>query len=179
MKKKDNLKFSILMPVYNGAKVISPTLRSILSQSFDNFELIIVDDCSKDNTERVVRSFKDKRIKFFKNKENLGYPGNLEECKKKARGDIFYLMGQDDILGKDALLNTYNIFEKDENIGAVTRPYFWFDKDINKPVRAKKQLNSKRNEIIEINDDKEKIIKIFSTLDQLSALALRRKLIQG
>ena len=175
MKKKDNLKFSILMPVYNGAKVISPTLRSILSQSFDNFELIIVDDCSKDNTERVVRSFKDKRIKFFKNKENLGYPGNLEECKKKARGDIFYLMGQDDILGKDALLNTYNIFEKDENIGAVTRPYFWFDKDVNTPVRAKKQLNPWSNETVTINDNLRRIVRVFETLDQLSGLALRRK----
>ena len=57
MKKKDNLKFSILMPVYNGAKVISSTLRSILSQSFDNFELIIVDNFSNDNTREIANEY--------------------------------------------------------------------------------------------------------------------------
>ena len=162
------MKFSILMPVYNGSKVISPTLRSILSQSFDNFELIIVDDCSKDDTGKIIRGFKDKRIKFFKNKKNLGYPGNLEKCRKKAKGDVLYLMGQDDILGKEVLLNTYNVFAEDENIGAVTRPYFWFDKDINTPVRAKKQLSSKNNEKVTISDNPQKIIRVFETLDQLS-----------
>ena len=65
--KKNGLKmrFSICMPVYNGAKVISPTIRSILSQSFSNFDLIMVNDCSKDNIEEVVKSFKDKRIKYY------------------------------------------------------------------------------------------------------------------
>ena len=163
------------MPAYNGAKVISPTLRSILDQSFDNFELIIVDDCSKDNIKEVVRSFKDKRIKFFKNKKNLGYPGNLEECRKKATGEIIYLAGQDDILGKGALLNTYRVFKKDKNIGAVTRPYFWFDKNIGTPVRAKKQLNPKKDEIVTISDNPQRIIRVFETLDQLSGLALRRE----
>ncbi len=179
MKKREkfNLKFSILMPVYNGARVIFPTLQNILNQSFNNFELIIVDDCSRDNTEKVVKSFKDKRIKFFKNKKNLGYPGNLEECCKKATGDILYLMGQDDILGKDALLNTYKVFKEDENVGAVTRPYFWFDDKINFPVRAKKQLNPDKDEIVTIDDDLERIIAVFETLDQVSGLAMRRKFI--
>ena len=116
-----------------------------------------------------------KRIKFFKNKKNLGYPGNLEKCREKATGEILYLMGQDDILAKDALLTTYNVFKKDESIGAVTRPYFWFDKDINIPVRAKKQLNPKRNERVTIDSNPEKIIRVFETLDQLSGLALRKK----
>jgi glycosyltransferase involved in cell wall biosynthesis len=165
------------MPVYNGASVIRPTLQSVLSQSFTNYDLIIVDDCSKDETERLVTSFKDKRIKFFRNQKNLGYSKNLEECRKKASGDIIYLMGQDDILAKDALLNTYKAFLTSSDIGAVARPYFWFDKDIKRPVRAKEQLNSKKDEIIRIIDDKNKIITLFSTLDQLSGLALRRKYI--
>ena len=163
------------MPAYNGANVISETIRSILSQSFKNYELIIVDDCSKDNTEEIIKGFKDKRIRFFKNKKNLGYSGNLEKCRKKATGEIIYLMGQDDILGKGALLNTYRVFKKDKNIGAATRPYFWFDKDICIPVRAKKQLNPKKDEIVTISDKPQKIIRVFETLDQLSGLALRRK----
>jgi len=140
-----------------------------------NYDLIVVDDCSKDNTEEVVKKIRDKRIKYFKNKQNLGYSGNLEECRKKATGDIIYLMGQDDILGKDALLNTYHVFNLSEDVGAVTRPYFWFDKEVEVPVRAKKQLNPLKDETVFIKDDPKKIKAVFETLDQLSGLAYRRK----
>lgn len=169
------MKFSICMPVYNGAEVIKPTLKSILSQSFKNYELIVVDDCSQDNTEAVVKSFRDKRIKYFKNKKNLGYSGNLEECRRKAKGDIIYLMAQDDILAKDALLNTHRAFLSSDDIGAVTRPYFWFDQAITVPVRAKSQLNPQKDEVVTIDDDYDRIITMFRTLDQLSGLAYRRR----
>jgi len=172
-----DLKFSILIPAYNGANIISDTLRSILSQSFDNFEIIIQDDASKDDIKEVVESFKDSRIKFFANSKNLGYPGNLEECRKKANGDIIYLMGQDDILATDALLNTYKAFKLSEDIGAVTRPYFWFSDSISVPVRAKEQLDKDHDTIIGIDEGYDKIISVFKTLDQLSGLAYRTKYI--
>jgi len=179
MKNKESnlskLKFSICIPVYNGALVVGETLKSILSQSFSNYEIIISDDCSKDETLKVVMSFKDKRIILFKNEKNLGYSKNLENCRKKAKGDIIYLMGQDDILGEDALLNTYKAFQKSEDIGAVTRPYFWFDRNINNPVRAKEQINSLNDNIIKITDNPQNVIAVFKTLDQLSGLAYRRK----
>ena len=173
----NEITFSILMPTYNGADYIAQTLKSILSQSFTDYEIIINDDNSQDTTEDVVKSFHEERIKFYKNTANLGYPRNLEECRKKACGDIIYLMGHDDILGKDALLNTYEAFKMSEDIGAVTRPYYWFDKNITFPVRAKDQLSPNQNEIVTINDDYERIISMFRTLDQLSGLAYRRKFI--
>lgn len=172
---KNNLKISICVPVYNGAKVVIPTLGSILSQSYKNFEIIVVNDKSKDNTGEVIKTLKDPRIKYFENRKNLGYSKNLENCRRKARGDILYLMGQDDIMAEDALLNTIKAFEVSENIGAVTRPYFWFDKDIEVPVRAKSQMNLKRDEIISVNDNPDKIVLMLQTLDQLSGLAYRRK----
>jgi glycosyltransferase involved in cell wall biosynthesis len=168
-------KLSILVPTYNGAEYIGETLRSILSQSFSDFEIIASDDASTDETEKVIKSFSDPRIKFFRNEKNLGYPGNLNEALKRAGGEIIYLMGQDDILGKGALHQTWESFQISEDIGAVTRPYFWFDEDILKPVRAKNQTSSKKNEIIKMSDDPEKIITLFHTLDQLSGLAYRKK----
>ena len=173
--KKYDLKFSILIPTYKGAEIIGETLKSILLQSFDNYEIIIQEDASGDNIEEVVKLFKDKRIKFFCNKRNLSYAINLEAARKNATGDIIYLMGQDDILGKDALLNTYKAFKRSTDIGAVTRPYFWFDLDIEKPVRAKEQMSKTRDTIVRITDDPQKIIRVFQTLDQLSGLAYRVK----
>lgn len=169
------LKFSILIPTYKGANLIKETLGSVLSQSFDNYEVIIQEDASGDNIEEVIKSFNDNRIKFFRNEKNLGYSVNLEEGRKNCTGDIIYLMGQDDILGSEALLNTYNVFANDENVGAVTRPYYWFDKNINVPVRAKDQLNPDKNEVVNITDDYKKLIEVFKTLDQLSGLAYRVK----
>jgi glycosyltransferase involved in cell wall biosynthesis len=170
----NDLKFSILIPTYNGGAVFGDTLKSLLSQSFSDYEILINDDCSTDNTEQIAKSFNDPRVSFFRNVKNLGYPGNLEEARKKATGDILYLMGQDDILAKDALQNTYEIFKNNPEVGAVTRPYFWFDKKITVPVRAKDQLNPTKDEKIAITDNPKKIVSVFKTLDQLSGLAYRK-----
>ena len=94
---------------------------------------------------------------------------------KKAAGDIIYLMGQDDILGENALLETYYAFKISDDIGAVARPYFWFDEKITKPVRATGQLNPEKNEIVTIKDDFARIILTIDVAGQLSGLALRRK----
>lgn len=171
------LKFSILLPVYNGEEFLSDTLRSVLSQSFTDYELIICDDVSSDGTEGVVASFPDPRIKFFRNSKNLGYPGNLENCRKKASGDILYLMGQDDILRKGLLQDTCDIFSNDEEIGAVTRPFFWFDESVEKPVRVTPRLNPKQDELVRITDDFARVFTVFETLGQLSGLALRAEFV--
>ncbi|MDP4009669.1 MAG: glycosyltransferase family 2 protein [Candidatus Shapirobacteria bacterium] len=165
----------ILIPTYNGSKYIFPTLKSILFQSYPNFRIIVGDDASKDNTVAILKKIKDKRLIIHDYKNNLGYSDNLERCRQLATADIIYLMGQDDIMANDTLLNTIKAFSISNNIGAVTRPYFWFDKDITVPVRAKGQLNPKKDSIIRISDNPKKVIKVFETLDQLSGLAYRRK----
>lgn len=164
----------ILIPAYNGSKCIVPTIKSILSQDFKNFRIIISDDVSKDNTIAVIKKIKDNRIEIYRNKKNLGYSGNLECARKLATANIIYLMGQDDIMAKHTLKNTINAF-KNPLIGAVTRPYYWFDKDINIPVRAKKQLNPLKDTVVKITDNPNKVIRVFETLDQLSGLAYRKK----
>ena len=165
----------ILIPTYNGAIYITETLRSIISQDYKDYKIIICDDASKDNTLKVVKQIKDKRIVIFENKINLGYSKNLERTRKHATAEFIYLMGQDDIMASGALEDTINAFKLSKNIGAVTRPYFWFDKDINTPVRAKNRLNSLKNTVVKITDDPKKVIRVFETLDQLSGLAYRRQ----
>ncbi len=171
----NDLKFSILIPTYNGKDTITNAIKSIFDQDYRNYEIIINDDCSTDSTVQIVKAIKDKRIKIFLNNKNLGYPGNLNKCLKHADGDIIYLLGQDDILSTDALRLTYNAFKSSPDIGAVTRPYRWFDENLNTTVRLKHPLNPQEDEVVTITDDYERVVAVFKTLDSLSALAYRKK----
>ncbi len=173
------LKFSVVMPVYNMEKTIGESLASVLSQTYDNFEVIIQDNDSSDKTAKVVRSFSDPRIKYFKNDNNVGYLRNLIEGKKNCSGDILFYLAADDILAKNALKETNVAFLKDENIGAVTRPYIWFYKNIDVPVRVTPILNEKEDEIVNINDFSKAAIAMHNeVLGQLSGLAFRLKYLE-
>lgn len=165
------------MPVYNGGAFVKDTINSILSQSFADFDLIITDDNSTDNTPEIIKKIKSDRIKFYMYEKNVGYPGNMERCMEKCSSDILFLMGQDDILAQGTLEKVHKIFEENENVGAITRPYYWFHKNVRKPVRAKEKFSDKQDSVISINSDFRSIVKVFKTLDQLSALAYRRKYI--
>ncbi len=170
-----DLDFTICIPTYNGSTLIGETLKSILAQDFKNYKILVSDDNSTDDTVNVVKSFNDSRIEVYKNQLNLGYGKNLEVLRNLAKGDILFLMGQDDVLCKGALRKTNNAFLLSEDIGAVTRPYFWFDGDIKTPVRAVRPYDRNKDSIISIFDGKKEIEKIFESVGQLSGLAYRRK----
>ena len=169
------LTLDVIIPAYNGGKTIRDTLGSLLSQSFSDFRVIIHDDCSTDNTEAVVKSFNDPRITFFKNKYNLTCQKNIEAARQKSKADIVYFLCQDDILSEDALIDAYNAFTLSDDIGAVVRPYFWFDEKINNPVRAISRLDLNKDEVVTINDDYSRIKVFIDALGQLSGLSYRRK----
>jgi len=172
---KNTLSFSILIPTYNGEKVIGESIKSILSQDFHNYEIIIQDDASTDKTIQVIKELKDNRIKIYYNTKNLGYPRNIEQGRRKCFGEILFLMAQDDILATGTLTRINTLFSADATIGAVTRPYYWFFNTISVPVRAKKQLNPLRDTKVLISDDPKKVIQVVDTLDQFSGLAYRAK----
>ena len=94
--------FSIVIPTYNRAKFLKTTLLIILKQTFQDFELIISNNCSTDETVEVVQSFKDKRIRYFENKKNIGAEMNMKKVLTYARGKYLFTVGDDDfILYKD------------------------------------------------------------------------------
>lgn len=170
------LKFSVVIPVYNMGDTIGDSIRSVLNQTHQNFEIIVQDNNSTDNTEEVVKLFKDSRIRYFKNKTNLGAARNFIEGWKNCQGDILYYLAADDILAENALAETNAAFLIDEKIGAVTRPYFWFYDDINVPVRVTPILNKKKDEIVSMKNFKKASIAIHNeVLGQVSGLAFRLK----
>lgn len=94
---------SVCIPAYNNAAYIKETIDSILSQTYENLELVICDDNSKDNTAKVIEGIKDERIKFYKNEKNLGMSGNWNRCLSKCSGEFIKLICADDMLSKSCL----------------------------------------------------------------------------
>ena len=89
--------FSVIIPTYNRADFITKTIHSVLSQTYTNFELIIVDDGSADNTERVIRKVEDPRIKYHK-KDNSERGAARNYGTNKAKGDYITFLDSDDLL---------------------------------------------------------------------------------
>ena len=88
---------SIMMPAYNAGKYIGRAIESVLAQTYENWELIIVDDCSTDNTYEIAASYKDPRIRIFRNDVNIGPGPSRNEAIKYSRGEWLAYLDADDI----------------------------------------------------------------------------------
>ena len=89
---------SIIMPSYNTAQFIEETIASVLAQTYENWELIIVDDCSNDNTDEVVgRYLDDRRIRYLKNKKNSGAAVSRNLALREAKGKWIAFLDSDDL----------------------------------------------------------------------------------
>lgn len=89
---------SIIMPSYNTGNYIEESIKSVLNQTYTNWELIIVDDCSTDNTDTIVSKYLvDKRIRYFKNEKNLGAAISRNKALRKAKGRWIAFLDSDDL----------------------------------------------------------------------------------
>ena len=103
---------SIVMPSYNTAQYIGDSIQSVLNQTYSEWELLIVDDCSMDNTDEVVSSFSDKRIKYIKNKENYGAAVSRNRALRDAQGKWIAFLDSDDLWLPDKLEKQIDFMEK-------------------------------------------------------------------
>ena len=121
---KDNLLYknplvSIIMSVFNNESDVASSIESILCQTYSNFEFLILDDGSTDNTEKIIRGFKDDRIRIITNSENIGLTKSLNKLIIKANGD--YIARQDaDDLSKKERIETQIKFVQQKNLDACT-----------------------------------------------------------
>ena len=99
---------SICIPTYNGEQYLKQTLDSVVNQTYRNIEIIVTDDISNDDTEKIVRSYCDDRIKFFINNKRKGLAGNWNEAVKKSSGEFIKILCQDDLLMPDAIEKQVN-----------------------------------------------------------------------
>ena len=110
---------SVCLPTYNGAAYIEAALRSILHQTYQDFELLVVDDGSTDATLDIVRSFSDPRIRLHRNPERLGIPANWNRCLELAGGAFVCLFHQDDAMLPENLERKVQLLSADETVGFV------------------------------------------------------------
>jgi len=118
--KKETPLVSVCIPTYNAEKTVANTLRSIIDQTYENLEILVVDNASSDNTLSVVNEFKDPRIKIYKNEVNLGGEGNFTRCIELARGEYTAIFHSDDIYTPDMVQKQVESFRTNKNICAVS-----------------------------------------------------------
>lgn len=88
---------TVLMALYNGGEYLRQTVHSVLTQTYDSFEFLIINDCSTDNSLEIIESFRDERIKVYTNPRNVGQTPSLNVGLKLAKGDYFARIDGDDI----------------------------------------------------------------------------------
>lgn len=107
---------SVLLPVYNAESTVAETIDSILCQTFSDFEFIIINDASTDHTEEIILSYKDPRIKYYKNSKNQGIVYTLNRGIDLANGKYIARMDADDIALPSRFGTQVNVMERDSSI---------------------------------------------------------------
>ena len=112
---------SICIPTYNGAKFIAEAMESAIAQTYDNLEIIVSDDASKDDTLKIIESYKDKTdipIHIFHHQPK-GIGANWNNCIKKSKGDYIKFLFQDDVLMPTCVERMVKMAINNDNVGLV------------------------------------------------------------
>ena len=112
-------KVSVVIPSYNHGEFIGKAIDSVLAQTFTDFEIIIVDDASTDDSSEKIKCYKDRRIKFYKLEKNLGAVFTLNYCIKNTCGKYIALLNSDDMWEPEKLEIQVDFLDRNSHIGAV------------------------------------------------------------
>lgn len=127
---------SILLPVFNGQQYLQECIQSVLQQDLSNFELIIGDDHSTDNSSIIIQNFSDVRIRYYRWEKNLGLFPNLNRLLPLAQAPVIRLLGQDDLLENTCLRQEVDFFAIHPNIGMSFCKSISIDADGNETSRG-------------------------------------------
>ena len=133
---------TVLMTVYNGKNYLNEAIESVLCQTLDNYEFLIVDDASTDNSIEIINSYKDSRIKLLKNRENIGQTASLNEGLAIAQGQYIARFDQDDVCLPKRLEDQVAFFKKNPSISIVCSREYSIDIEGNRIGVWKRDLNN-------------------------------------
>lgn len=131
MSRIDEKKVSIVLPVYNGEKYISESIGSVLNQTYSNWELIIINDCSTDNTLDIVNKYagSDSRINVFTNDRNLKLPKSLNAGFSHAKGEYYTWTSDDNIFRENAIQTMVEYLDRENDTDMVYCDYSLISSD--------------------------------------------------
>ena len=132
---------SIIMNCYNGEAFLNEAINSITKQTFENWELIFFDNNSIDKSEKIAKSFKDSRIKYFKSDRLLNLYDARNLAVKKTNGDYISFLDTDDMWTKDKLEKQINFIKKNSNYKILYSNYYVL-KNNEKQIMYKNELPS-------------------------------------
>ena len=124
-----NPKISVVMSVYNGEKYLREAMESILNQTFTDFEFIIVNDGSTDNSLKIIKSYNDERIRIINNEKNIGLTQSLNKALKQAKGEYIARQDADDISLPNRFEEQIKYFEKYPEVALVGTSAYIIDED--------------------------------------------------
>lgn len=145
--KKEQVKISIIVPVYNTEKYLNKCIDSLINQTMNEIEIIIINDGSKDNSEQIIKEYKDKRIKYFKN-NNQGIGKTRNFGIKKTTGEFLMFIDSDDYIRKDCCEKLYK--NAKENKSSIVVSDFY--KDYNGKIEEIKISNFKTSSLKDNKD---------------------------
>ncbi|MBD2167288.1 glycosyltransferase family 2 protein [Calothrix membranacea FACHB-236] len=120
-------KISVCIPTYNRVNLLPYAIESVIKQSYQDFELIVCDDGSRDGTPELMSQYTDNRIKYIRHQQNIGKSNNMRSGFNAASGDYFIKFDDDDRLTPDFLARTVAIFEQNPNIDFVGTDHWIID----------------------------------------------------
>jgi glycosyltransferase involved in cell wall biosynthesis len=124
------VKISVIMPVYNAEKYLAEAIQSILNQSYRDFELLILNDGSKDSSAQIARGFEsDPRVKLIDRKDNWGLVRTLNDGLERSMGEFIARMDADDISLPDRFMKQINLMEQSPEIGICGTLFQYINKD--------------------------------------------------
>lgn len=145
------MKISVIMTSYNYAQYLQEAINSVISQSYQNWELIIVDDGSADNSVEIIQNFcqKDKRIKLFQheNSQNKGLKKSLLLALGKADGKWIAFLESDDVLHPDNLLKKIDVINKHPNVALIFNKVSFLDEHNTQNTFLKTKLEKIHKEL--------------------------------
>jgi len=134
--------FSIGVPTYNRKELLKQTLRSILDQTFDDFEVIVGNDYISEKLTKESLGIEDARIRIINNQMNLGESGNMNELLKEARGKYFTWQFDDDVYSPYFLEEVYSALNSNKDVDCVYTSYGWIWNDSYPNISKKKTSNN-------------------------------------
>jgi len=120
---------TVLINSYNGEKTIYQTIKSALAQTYKNYEILIIDDASSDNTVNLIKQFKNKKIRLYRNKKNIGLGKSRVLAQSKIRGEYVCILDQDDIWHKNKIKSQLELFLNNKKVGLVATGYKLIDEN--------------------------------------------------